>query len=139
MKIKTSELTGAALDWAVAKCEGNLITFDRYGPSGQWEMYSTNWAQGGPIIDREKITVVCAEGDYNPSKSGTPDCFDTYWAACIGKLRPDEIYGPQGDAWGRYFQIEDSSITGPTPLVAGLRCYVASKLGDVVDVPEELL
>ncbi|MBS4017500.1 MAG: hypothetical protein KGZ68_04610, partial [Dechloromonas sp.] len=27
---------------------------------------------------------------------------------------------------------------GPTRLVAEMRCYVASKLGDEVDVPEEL-
>ena len=27
---------------------------------------------------------------------------------------------------------------GPTPLIAAMRCYVASKLGDEVDVPEEL-
>lgn len=28
---------------------------------------------------------------------------------------------------------------GPTPLIAICHCYVASKLGDEVDVPEELL
>jgi hypothetical protein len=28
---------------------------------------------------------------------------------------------------------------GPTPLVAAMRCYVASKMGDEVDVPEDLL
>ncbi len=28
---------------------------------------------------------------------------------------------------------------GPTPLIAAMRCYVASKLGDEVDIPEELL
>lgn len=55
--MKTSELTGAALDWAVAKCEGVNITFGEHGPSGQWEMYSTNWAQGGPIIERENIAL----------------------------------------------------------------------------------
>lgn len=27
---------------------------------------------------------------------------------------------------------------GPTPLIAAMRCYVASKLGDEVEVPEEL-
>jgi hypothetical protein len=27
---------------------------------------------------------------------------------------------------------------GPTPLIAAMRCYVASRLGDEVDVPEEL-
>jgi hypothetical protein len=55
MPMKTSELTGAALDWAVAKCEGVLMRWERsthdeapleYSPS-------TDWAQGGPIIERE--------------------------------------------------------------------------------------
>jgi hypothetical protein len=33
----------------------------------------------------------------------------------------------------------DTYITySPTPLIAAMRCYVASKLGDGVDVPEEL-
>jgi hypothetical protein len=27
---------------------------------------------------------------------------------------------------------------GPTPLIAAMRCYVASKLGDEIDIPEEL-
>jgi hypothetical protein len=26
----------------------------------------------------------------------------------------------------------------PTPLIAAMRCYVASKLGDTVEIPEEL-
>ena len=55
--MKTDELTGAALDWAVAKCEGN---------DGKWHVSdkdvidftpSTDWAQGGAIIERERITV----------------------------------------------------------------------------------
>jgi hypothetical protein len=157
MKTKTSELTGAALDWAVAKCEGEVTEFGSDGitfgfklngklkvfargwaPSMSW-CPSTDWAQSGPIIDRERITVVCAEGDYNRSKAGTPDCYDTYWVADKGRQTSDTVYGPQGDDWGRQFQIEADCITGPTPLIAGMRCYVASKLGDEVDVPEELL
>jgi hypothetical protein len=43
--MKTSELTGAALDWAVAKCEGVLMRWERsthdeapleYSPSTDW-------------------------------------------------------------------------------------------------------
>jgi hypothetical protein len=44
--MKVSELTGAALDWAVAKCE--QFVEDEFEPS-------ENWADGGPIIEREKI------------------------------------------------------------------------------------
>jgi hypothetical protein len=49
--MKTSELEGAALDWAVAQCEGQIYQ----GPA--WTKYSTDWAQAGPIIEREKIAL----------------------------------------------------------------------------------
>jgi hypothetical protein len=106
MKIKTSELTGAALDWAVAKCEGiyfeNFEEFEMYAGD-----YSTNWAQGGPIIDREKISV-------------SPLHLESW--------RSNVINEDLKSFW------ED----GPTPLIAAMRCYVASKLGDDVEIPKEL-
>jgi len=69
MKIKTSELTGAALDWAVAKCEGVKVVklkhgratfsdpFDDGALNEMFINYSTDWAQGGPIIEREGISI----------------------------------------------------------------------------------
>jgi len=108
MKIKTSELTGAALDWAVAKCEGLAIS-DR---ATKWRsencphLYSTNWAQGGPIIEREGMTIAL-------------DAFG--WEA--------RHYDEESEPW---------VMTGPTPIIAAMRCYVASKLGDEVEIPEEL-
>ena len=116
--MKTSELTGAELDWAVAKCEGadfrvgdrnnlqiKMPDNPRYSPS-VWSHLdyfnpSTNWSQGGPIIERERISI-----DSEPA-----------FFAYIFKAK-------------RY--------AGSTPLVAAMRCYVASKLGSEVDVPEEL-
>ena len=148
--MKTSELTGVALDWAVAKCEGKGYVHGEteYAIDGRnyqrgigqatGPHYSTNWAQGGPIIEREKITLVCAEGDYNQSKAGTPDCYDTYWVAEKGRLSAGTSYGPQGDDWGEGFHIDVDCMTGPTPLIAAMRCYVASKLGDDVEIPEGL-
>lgn len=100
MKIKTSELTGAALDWAVARCEGGVGNNQLIGA---WYSPSTDWTQGGPIIEREGIaTLPCPRG----------------WAARIG-------FGSE-------------YIEGTTPLIAAMRCYVASKLGDEVEIPEEL-
>ena len=100
--MKTSELTGAALDWAVAKCEGLPDTEYLRTHIDAWQ-FSTDWSQGGPIIEREKI----ATNPYN----------DTEWFACKGD-EPEQV--------------------GPTLLVAAMRCYVASKLGDEVEVPKEL-
>jgi hypothetical protein len=113
--MKTNELTGAALDWAVTKCEGfdpeTLNTKTGVVYSLRYGVYtpSTDWAQGGPIIEREKIAVVYRAGGY--------------WLA----YTHENHQGRQADA------------DGPTPLIAACRCYVASKLGDEVEIPEELL
>ena len=68
--MKTSELTGAALDWAVAKCEEAFTHYQDYRVvDGQLQAMfcdvwlsayyepSTNWARGGPIIEREMIQL----------------------------------------------------------------------------------
>lgn len=120
MKIKISELTGAALDWAVAKCEGQDAVID-YGEVCVFKTVefvehkflwkpSTNWTQGGPIIEREGINL------------------DNY-----GK-------NPQWSAWTPAPDREsgEAQAYGSTPLIAAMRCYVASKLGDEVEIPEEL-
>lgn len=158
MKIKTANLIGPALDYSVARALGHEHVVFRNGTvwvmkpstcnkpgcavvhrSGEKVAYSTNWAQGGLIIESEKITVVCAEGAYNQSKAGTPDCFDTYWVADIGRLSREESYGPQGDHWGEQFSIDGDCVTGPTPLITAMRCLVASRLGDEVEIPDELI
>ena len=98
--MKTSELTGAALDWAVAQAIG----FD----NGDWlPNYSTEWCHGGAIIESEEISI----------ESGVE------WTAyCWIDKKDEQAYG-----------------NGKTPLEAAMRCYVASTLGDEVEVPEELM
>lgn len=95
--MKTNELTGDALDWAVAKCEG-LRTYvevvEGFKPS-------TDWMQGGPIIEREKIT----------------------WDGMAAR-----IFVPERNC--------SICVYGPTTLIAAMRCYVASKLGDDVEIPD---
>jgi hypothetical protein len=123
MKIKTNELTGAALDWAVAKCEGHSefrLSGKEFGPYHTFAdlklTYSTNWYQGGPIIEREMIQL-------------TPHCMvnPLYgWAAAYRSFDEDD------DVYALFRK------RGKTPLIAAMRCYVASKLGDTIDIPEEL-
>lgn len=114
MKIKTSELIGPALDWAVAKCEGENSVASCYYAEDNTPLYldeapeptwhpSTNWAQGGPIIEREKIGV----------------WWDGIWHAKYDGCLHEEV------------QDADD------PLLAAMRCYVASKLGDEIEIPEE--
>ena len=118
--MKTSELTGAALDWAVTCCDQPDHTSDVWRVFRNECNYSTNWAHGGPIIEREELSV---EPLYT---SGGLDC----WQAYSHNLRYD--------ARGNYIQGSDNRKYGPTPLIAAMRCYVASKLGDEVEIPEKL-
>jgi hypothetical protein len=112
--MKTSELTGAALDWAVAKCEKLPVTSKQYDLRFIEEYaFSTDWAHGGPIIEREEISTAKLEETLPDAMSPHPTC----WSAHIEGL------------FVRY---------GPTPLIAAMRCYVASKLGNEVSIPEEL-
>lgn len=127
MKIKIQDLTGPALDWAVAKASGidviisplvKRVEFDSYVyaeycnsyNAGQFHQFnpSANWGQAGPIIEREGIELT-------RTNSG--------WLA---RIDLDE-----GD-----MMVEEA--TGPTPLIAAMRCYVASKLGDEIEIPENL-
>lgn len=84
MRIKVSEATNTQLNWMVAKADGcEWLYEDLKAPPPPGADYTTDWAQGGPIIDA--------------------DC-----------------------------------MSGPTPLIAAMRCFVSSKLGDEVEIPEEL-
>ena len=115
--MKTSDLQGAALDYAVAHCENLKLGTEQYvvGVASEDGMYykpSTDWAQGGPIIERE--TCIAMLGRLNGGIWQVQALYD------IGQDKPGDYY------------------YGPTPLVAAMRCYVASKIGDEVEIPEEL-
>lgn len=118
--MKTNELTGAALDWAVAICEGykpqdwddDRLCFLTASWGEDFEP-SINWAQSGAIIERERIQL-------SPGLAHD----DHSWSA----VRYDHLFDDDLDCF----------MGGATPLIAAMRCYVASKLGDDVDVPQEL-
>lgn len=131
MKMQTSGLTGSALDWAVAKCEGLRLHKDAllggiikdgwwasgyYADPNQWIQlgqlrYSTSWAQGGPIIEDKVHTLVERNG---------------VWEV--------EVFHPKPPNARRFCY----AVKGPTPLIAAMRTYVASRLGGEVEIPEDL-
>lgn len=111
--MKAANLSGAALDWAVAKCENKNFELvesflDYYDEGGMH--YADDWSQGGPIIEREGIGLD-QYSDYPRWEAFTP--------------APEQASGY-------------TTGKGPTPLIAAMRCYVASKLGDEVEIPREL-
>lgn len=116
MKHKVAELEGALLDAAVAELELPPGWRGRYGRPMEEELGdygvtasryspSTDWAQGGPIIERERI-MVGPETEYADGS--------WLWEACTWTGRTQN---------------------GPTPMIAAMRAYVASKFGDEVDLP----
>lgn len=127
--VKTKYLSGKALDWVVARIEGveysDVTTYNGIGQEFPPTHYSTNWDLAGPIIEREHIDIrhTFTRGRYRTSES--TDAVNA------------SIYLPNGST-----QFEPSEVVheyGETPIIAALRCFVASILGDEVEVPEELL
>ena len=146
--VKVSEASGKVLDYLVATAEGWTFSFrdeidylvakaegwtfngwhqsdgdwqvwaekvddEGRGPAGYFPTdsrlhFSTDWAQGGPIIEREQIRL-----DF--------DVEALVWLADANQ------------------SISPWKGAGPTPLIAAMRCFVASKLGNEVVVPKELL
>ena len=133
--MRTQDLIDAQLDWAVAKCEGYECKFDDE-VSGPWlvpqEGYlhdekplasfrpSTNWARGGgEIVEREGITVMVTDIERHDDGTIT---FANKWKAAT----PQQV-----------LDCDDGSY-GPTPLIAAMRAYVMAKVGDEINIPEEL-
>lgn len=116
MKVKVSEATNLQLDWMVAKCEGVDGEAARlFHDEGHYN-YSTDWSQGGPLIEREEISVI------------------------VDRDRVFDAEEPVERWYATLPMICDAEYTeyGPTPLIAAMRCFVVSRLGDEVEVPDEL-
>jgi len=120
--MQVDQLTGVALDWVVTSIQRPDAL--RYGPEDWREQrrhtvehgeylyrWHQSWGQGGPIIEREKITI-------------RPHAETGGWTASLLTIRDDVLT--------TIFE------EGPTPLIAAMRCYVASQLGDEVEVPDSL-
>lgn len=118
-EVKTRELVGAALDWAVDSIEGNyqryvnsrimpddtVLDYNRWASCSAWSP-SRNWNQGGPIIERERIEL-----------------------------------GSHADQWQATVHMEEVSkfAFGSTPLIAAMRVFVRSQFGDTINIPQEVL
>lgn len=118
MKVKVSEATNIQLDWLVWNCVGGASAYPKTaegsaflklwkGNSAKYIHPTTDWAQGGPVIERGKISIKAQQPDWT-----------AYITICDG--------------------LTDRVLRGPTPLIAAMRCYVASRLGEEVEIPEEL-
>lgn len=135
--MKVSELTGKALDYAVALCEGGVdFRFDTVATywitingkdlalSPSWAQSftpSTDWRQGGPILEREKISI-------QPRFLGLTE-----------ESKSPVYQGWQASELREAYWMSPRNVLGETPLIAAMRCYVESKLGNEIEIPKELL
>jgi hypothetical protein len=134
MKHRTADLSGPHLDAAVAMAEGlgavsikpmpfhvhealRAVYVDDKGVEQLVPGYSTDWKYGGSIIERERIMLIAHKGGWSASVGEVGDYVDT-------RLPLDQRYSD----W--------PGMSGPTPLIAICRAYVASRLGDEVELPE---
>lgn len=133
MKVKVIRATPAQLDWMVltALCGGPADVAD-FGSIIPWTKKiracwkgrlfkpTTDGDVATQIIEREKIEtrwiILEVDHDAPEPKKATKG----YWQAA--NLLTD-TYG----------------YTGPTMLIAAMRCFVAGRLGDEVDVPESIV
>lgn len=131
--VKIADATNIQLDWLVATCAGIAFTLDVSLPhypllvlAGEEHLvddfysgYSPTKRPGQmwPIIEREGIELVRGNDLIFPKGNEKGEYSEPLWLASRGG--------------GRKFH-------GPTSLIAAARCYVASKLGETVEVPEEL-
>lgn len=133
MNIKTTELTGAALDWAVAKAvkpdsdsgevtqktvvrNGEvIIECQIYGDPLSLTLWrpSRAWAQGGPLIEQRRIVV---------------------WHGTIYRSHDDA----SRDCAAKHHGMLEPEAYGATYLEAACRAIVAAKLGETVNIPDEL-
>lgn len=125
-KVAASALTDAVLDWLVAKCEGADVG-----------IISPGWVVKAScsVFGTRRLLCPLEEGGefYSPS---------TIWeqgGPIIKRERISTEWSSLWDCWtARDLRNAAFSFTGTTPLVAAMRCYVASKLGDLIEIPEKL-
>lgn len=133
--VAVKDLSGPALDWAVARALGYVDYPDDSVEQGGWWYTdpvkapfcerlrksdwnpSTGWRQGGPVLD-----AVIDTGAWSIEPS---------LGACTLFNYDVADYTPLDNDWRREFV----RVTAPTLLAAACLALVAIKLGDIVKVP----
>lgn len=115
MKIKVSELTGSALNWAIMQILGNAPYYidgqwvDGQGKASGLTLYASDANLAVALFEKYKITT-------NSGRRGDEEGQPTGWTA-----------------WA--YGYEDIEFEAETLIEAGLRCAVGINVGDEIDVP----
>lgn len=125
IEVKTADLVGEALGWAVGMAEGLELEMEPPHYNTSWRVFARHrytvteqakrfnpwedWAVGGPLLQKHNVSLHCPHKDWD------------YWAAWITENGKDVAHGAD------------------LPLPAACRAIVAHKIGDTVQVPKELM
>ncbi|WP_225785696.1 DUF2591 domain-containing protein [Pseudomonas sp. Marseille-P9655] len=125
IEVKTADLTGEALGWAVGMAEGLELELEPPYYNTSWRVFARHrytvteqakrfnpwedWAVGGPLLQKHNVSLHCPQKDWD------------YWAAWITDNGKDVAQGAD------------------LPLPAACRAIVAHRIGDTVQVPKELM
>jgi hypothetical protein len=148
MKIKVSEATPTQLNWLVESIEIARMRAAGEHVKAWWveekqanpSPYCSDWLLTGPILDENNISTIRCDDEYGVDKNGfTTSERIPVWAATTGQHGWSESYNSYGEPCGTSYELNESEMMyGPTKLIAGLRCYVASELGSEAEVPDDL-
>ncbi|MBA6096384.1 DUF2591 domain-containing protein [Pseudomonas juntendi] len=125
IEVKTADLVGEALGWAVGMADGLELEMEPPHYNTSWRVFARHrytvteqakrfnpwedWAVGGPLLQKHNVSLHCPQKDWD------------YWAAWITENGKDVAQGAD------------------LPLPAACRAIVAHKIGDTVQVPKELM
>jgi len=158
--IQVSEASGTVLDYLVAKAQGfeveirtgeqryadlmasnpdtdldfaevirfgkPRLTYNNPVPGMSLPRFSSCWTQSGPIIDREGILLRPLR---RAGHALDGQCLAMYDGGNTGSV----VQWIKNKDWRHHY------LSGPTSLVAAMRCFVVRKLGDTAEVPDELV
>lgn len=118
MRINIEGLSGVALDWVVAQLERQPVYWHAEdaalymgeGPTGDYSYApSTNWAQGGPIVDENSWMFVRAENKTNSPwehRSGVASTGETLLVAGL-RAYVSSSYLRRGHGTDRWVEVPD--------------------------------
>lgn len=119
--IRVVDATNTQLDWLVAQCEGH------------GDRWLSRWREGGD----KRFTyceVVYSYTERHEQMWPIIERAESYTLKKWAEARPDLAY--QCHIWDG---VVDYQGFGPTSLIAAARCYVTSKLGETVEIPDDLI
>jgi Protein of unknown function (DUF2591) len=130
VKVEIATLSGIELDWVAAQAVGAEIESIMTTRSGK--KYINVWTVCSLTGEREHS---CSWNPSTDPAQGAPIIFDSGILSGPSPFPGAEFAAGIGSEWDTATHIH----LGRTQLEAGLRCFSASKLGETVEIPAQLL